>query len=199
MLNEKLNSADTYNNSNKDQIKLMSPFHEVMENNNNKKEVENKNNTEKFLQPIEDKISEKIGSIKSFFRRERLGFVYCVIAQFIWTTNSVYLKFLTQYYKSKFKNKTFLFPRGLAIIIFSYFLGNHFDGKIYKLSELSPLIRKCLLTRANVSFFGMSNYFNIKSNCFNLFWSYFLKRKIPSQIWSRCNSWNCWFIDNSIK
>ena len=166
MLNEKLNSADTYNNSNKDQIKLMSPFHEVMENNNNKKEVENKNNTEKFLQPIEDKISEKIGSIKSFFRRERLGFVYCVIAQFIWTTNSVYLKFLTQYYKSKFKNKTFLFPRGLAIIIFSYFLGNHFDGKIYKLSELSPLIRKCLLTRANVSFFGM---------CFWLIAVYYLR------------------------
>ena len=166
MLNEKLNSADTYNNSNKDQLKLMSPFHEVMENNNNKKEVENKNNTEKFLQPIEDKISEKIGSIKSFFRRERLGFVYCVIAQFIWTTNSVYLKFLTQYYKSKFKNKTFLFPRGLAIIIFSYFLGNHFDGKIYKLSELSPLIRKCLLTRANVSFFGM---------CFWLIAVYYLR------------------------
>ena len=44
MLNEKLNSTDTYKNSNKDQIKLISPFHEIIENNNNKKEMENINN-----------------------------------------------------------------------------------------------------------------------------------------------------------
>ena len=117
-----------------------------------KNEINNNNEVEKNqIYTIEDKISEKLGSIKSFFRRERMGFV----AQFIWTTNSVYLKFLTQYYKERFKNKTFLFPRGLAIIVISYFLGNHYDGKIYKLSEFTPQIKKCLLTRANVSFFGM--------------------------------------------
>jgi len=117
-----------------------------------KNEINNNNEVEKNqIYAIEDKISEKLGSIKSFFRRERMGFV----AQFIWTTNSVYLKFLTQYYKERFKNKTFLFPRGLAIIVISYFLGNHYDGKIYKLSEFTPQIKKCLLTRANVSFFGM--------------------------------------------
>ena len=154
MLDEKLTSGSTENKSNLVQEKIKSPLNEDIETNSNNEENENINNAENF-QTIEDKISEKIGSIKSFFRRERLGFVYCVIAQFIWTTNSVYLKFLTQYYKSTFKNKTFLFPRGLAIIIISFFLGNRFDGKIYKLSELSPQIRKCLLTRANVSFFGM--------------------------------------------
>ena len=103
-----------------------------------------------------DKISEKLSSIKSVFKRERLGFFYCVLAQFIWTSNDVYLKFITQYYHEKFKNKTYLFSRGIFIAIISYFLGKHFDGKIYTLSELSPQIKKCVLTRANLSFFGMS-------------------------------------------
>ena len=143
MLEEKLNPDDSQDISKKNKQIL-------------KNEINNDNEIEKNqIYPIEDKISEKLGSIKSFFRRERMGFVYCLIAQFIWTTNSVYLKFLTQYYKTRFKNKTFLFPRGLAIIVISYFLGNHYDGKIYKLSEFSPQIKKCLLTRANVSFLGM--------------------------------------------
>jgi drug/metabolite transporter (DMT)-like permease len=84
-----------------------------------------------------------------------MGFLYCLIAQFIWTTNSVYVKFITQYFRSRFKNKTFLFPRGLAIILISYLLGRNYDGKIYKLSEFPSKIQICLLTRANVSFFGM--------------------------------------------
>ena len=65
-----------------------------------------------------DKVSERLSEIKSVFKRERLGFFYCVLAQFIWTSNSVYLKFITQYYHERFKNKTFLFPRGLCIICF---------------------------------------------------------------------------------
>ena len=109
-----------------------------------------------FDKSFSDKVSERLSEIKSVFKRERLGFFYCVLAQFIWTSNSVYLKFITQYYHERFKNKTFLFPRGLCIIIISYFLGKHFDGKIYALSELSPQIKKCVLIRANVSFFGMS-------------------------------------------
>ena len=102
-----------------------------------------------------DKISERLSSIKTVFKKERLGFFYCVLAQFISTSNSVYLKFITQIYHDTFKNKTFLFPRGICIIVISYFLGNHFDGKIYKLSELSSQIRKCVLIRANISFLGM--------------------------------------------
>ena len=103
-----------------------------------------------------DKISERLSIITNVFKNERMGFFYCVLAQFIWTLNSVYLKFITQYYHEKFKNKTFLFPRGLAIIFLAYFLGRHFDGKILALSELSRQIRICVLIRANVSFFGMS-------------------------------------------
>ena len=121
--------------------------------NNNLDLYDENNNLDKSFS---DKISERLSSIKTVFRKERLGFFYCVLAQFIWTSNSVYLKFITQYYHDKFKNKTFLFPRGLCIIILSYFLGNYFDGKIYKLSEVSPKIKKCILIRANVSFFGMS-------------------------------------------
>ena len=119
------------------------------------KKIDLYDDTNNLDKSFSDKISERLSSIKTVFRRERLGFFYCVLAQFIWTSNSVYLKFITQYYHERFKNKTFLFPRGLCIIIISYFLGHHFDGKIYKLSELSPKIRTCVLIRANVSFFGM--------------------------------------------
>ena len=132
---------------------------DLLESNNNKTKNEDTNiNEEKEAldKSFSDKISERLSSIKSVFKRERLGFFYCVLAQFIWTSNSVYLKFITQYYHERFKNKTFIFPRGLCIIIISYFLGKYFDGKIYTLSELSPQIRKCVLIRANVSFIGMS-------------------------------------------
>ena len=126
----------------------------------NNNESHDKNNplydeTNNLDKSLSDKISERLSSIKTVFRRERLGFFYFVLAQFVWTSNSVYLKFVTQYYHERFKNKTFLFPRGLCIIVISYFLGKHFDGKIYRLSELSPQIQKCILIRANVSFFGM--------------------------------------------
>jgi len=104
---------------------------------------------------FQERISERLSSIKTVFKRERLGFFYCVLAQLVWTSNSVYLKFITQYYHETFKNKTFLFPRGLCIIILSFLLGTYIDGKIYALSELSTKIKKCVLIRANVSFFGM--------------------------------------------
>ncbi len=70
-------------------------------NNKEKKELKNQTN--------QDKISEKIRSVKSFFKRERLGFIYCLLAQFLWTSNSVYVKFITQYYNERFKNKNFYF------------------------------------------------------------------------------------------
>ena len=163
MLEEKLNSNHLKNDL-KEPI-IISSLNVEMEKKDIKEEENNKKlDTDNNI--IEDKISEKIGSIKSFFRVERLGFLYCLLAQFVGTTNSVYVKFITQYYKDRFKNKTFLFPRGLAIIVLSYFLGNHFDGKIYKLSEFSPKIQKCLLIRANVSFFGM---------CFWLIAVYYLR------------------------
>jgi drug/metabolite transporter (DMT)-like permease len=126
---------------------------------NNKSNCDEKNiydDQEILDKSFSDKISERLSEIKSVFKRERLGFLYCVLAQFFWTSNDVYLKFITQYYHEKFKNKTYLFSRGLFIATLSYFLGKHFDGKIYTLSELSPEIRKCVLVRANLSFFGMS-------------------------------------------
>ena len=127
----------------------------INKNNNNNEKIDLYDDKEALDRSFSDKISERLSSIKTVFRRERLGFFYCVLAQFIWTSNSVYLKFITQYYHERFKNKTFLFPRGLCIIILSYFLGKYFDGKIYTLSELSPQIKKCVLIRANVSFLGM--------------------------------------------
>ena len=155
MLEETLTSDKSQHNQDKNSNPLILNFDGV-ENKNNKEKKELKNQTNNNEITFQDKISEKVGSVKSFFKRERLGFIYCLLAQFLWTSNSVYVKFITQYYNKRFKNKTFLFPRGLVIIIISYFLGNNFDGKIYKLSEFTPQIRKCLLIRANVSFFGMS-------------------------------------------
>ena len=154
MSKENSNSDKPINNHDQKSTPLVTILDGIKEEKNyDEKKLENDKNNDAIS--LKDKISEKIGSVKSFFRKERLGFAYCLIAQIFWTSNSVYVKFITQYYNATFKNKTFLFPRGLAIIIISYFLGNHYDGKIYKLSEFSPQIKKCLLARANVSFFGM--------------------------------------------
>ena len=157
MLEEKLDSNDHQINSTNESPQLIYPFDKITTKNNNQKEEQNIktiiNNNEKSLQ---DKISEKLGSIKSFFKKERLGLIYCVSAQFFWTLNNVILKFITRHYNTKFTNKSYLFSRGIAIILISYFCGNHFDGKIYKLTDFEPQIRKCLLIRANLSFFGMS-------------------------------------------
>ena len=149
-----MSSEEPQNNQEENKTSLALIFDEKIKySKNQEKELKDiQNNNEISLQ---DKISEKIGSVKSFIKKERQGFIYCLLSQFVWTSNSVYVKFITQHFRSRFKNKTFLFPRGLVIIIISYFLGNHFDGKILKLSEVTPQIKKCILTRANVSFFGM--------------------------------------------
>jgi len=41
-------------------------------------------------------------------------------------------------------------------MIICYILGHYFDGKIYKLSDFNQEIKKCILIRANVSYFRMS-------------------------------------------
>ena len=105
---------------------------------------------------LNEKIEEKVSSVKSANTNERLGFSYCLLAQFLWTLNSVYLKFLTLHYHTSFKNKTFLFSRGFATMIICFTLGNYYDGKIFKLSDFNSQIKKCILIRANVSYFRMS-------------------------------------------
>ena len=118
--------------------------------NKNKEMIDNPNNS------LADKISEKLSSIGAVLKREKTGMMYCLIAHFLWTNNSIYLKFLTQYYKERFKNKTFLFSRGLMTVIISYFLGIYQEGKIYKLTELKKNILQALLIRMNFNFFSMS-------------------------------------------
>jgi len=117
---------------------------------------ENKNEEINIKRSMDEKIEERISATKNTFKNERLGFSYCLCAQFLWTLNSVYLKFLTLHYHTTFKNKTFLFARGFATMIICYCLGNYFDGKIYKITEFNSQIKKCILIRANVSFFRMS-------------------------------------------
>lgn len=93
---------------------------------NNNKENENEEKIKDKI--LEEKIEERkssISSLKSSIRNERLGFFYCLNAQFLWTLNSVYLKYLTLQYHSTFKNKTFLFERGIATMIIGFFLGNY--------------------------------------------------------------------------
>ncbi len=117
---------------------------------------ENKNEEINIKKSMDEKIEERISATKNTFKNERLGFSYCLCAQFLWTLNSVYLKFLTLHYHTTFKNKTFLFARGFATMIICYCLSNYFDGKIYKITEFNSQIKKCILIRANVSFFRMS-------------------------------------------
>ena len=115
-----------------------------------KKEILNKENS------LSDRFSEKFSSIGRVLKREKTGMLYVLAAHFLWTTNSIYLKFLTQHFKDRFKNKTFLFSRGLMTVIISYFLGIYQEGKIYKLTEFKSNILYALLIRMNFNFFSMS-------------------------------------------
>ena len=130
---------------------------------NNNKDLENLNidNTNKkedltHKNSIKEKISERLSIISSTLKKEKNGMLYCLLAHFLWTSNSIYLKYLTQYFGNKFKNKTFLFSRGLMTILISYFLGLYQEGKILKLTELPKNILRALLIRMNFNFFSMS-------------------------------------------
>ena len=130
---------------------------------NNNKDLDNLNidNTNKkedlpHKNSIKEKISERLSIISSTLKKEKTGMLYCLLAHFLWTFNSIYLKYLTQYFGNKFKNKTFLFSRGLMTILISYFLGLYHEGKILKLTELPKNILIALLIRMNFNFFSMS-------------------------------------------
>ena len=86
---------------------------------------------------------------------EILGIIYSLLTEFIWTLNSVSLKYITKNYRSIFKNKSFIFASRLSTLIISFILGKLKDGKIYSLSEFTPQIKRCILIRANLSFFSM--------------------------------------------
>ena len=128
------------------------PENFIKENTIQNSNIENNQRNESSL----DSISEKLSSIGRSIKKEKIGILYCLLAQFLWTSNSIYLKFLTQYWGEKFKNKSFLFARGFMTVIISYFLGIYEEGKIYKLSELPQKIFKVLMIRVNFNFFSMS-------------------------------------------
>ena len=162
---------------------------------------------------FQERFSEKISIISNTLKKEKTGMLYCLLAHFLWTTNSIYLKFLTQYFQSKFKNKTFLFSRGLMTLLISYFLGLYQEGKILKLTELPKNILKALLIRINFNFFSMSiwvvsvRYLRIStcqiistlSPIIIIFFSNFFERKIFSAIYLRNFFWDCWLCHNYIK
>ena len=127
-------------------------------NDSEKLNIDNTNKKEEFphKNSLQERISERLSIISSTLKKEKTGMLYCLLAHFLWTSNSIYLKFLTQYFGNKFKNKTFLFSRGLMTVLISYFLGLYQEGKILKLTELPSNILKALLIRMNFNFFSMS-------------------------------------------
>ena len=127
-------------------------------NDSEKLNIDNTNKKEEFphKNSLKERISERLSIISSTLKKEKTGMLYCLLAHFLWTSNSIYLKFLTQYFGNKFKNKTFLFSRGLMTVLISYFLGLYQEGKILKLTELPSNILKALLIRMNFNFFSMS-------------------------------------------
>ena len=86
---------------------------------------------------------------------EFMGIILSLITQFIWTINSICLKFFLNRYEYIFQNKTYLFPRGLSTILISLILGKIKDGKIYSIFDFNPTLFKCILAKANLSFFAM--------------------------------------------
>ena len=107
-------------------------------------------------QSFSEKITGRLSNLSQTLKMEESGILYCLLAQFLWTTNSVYLKFLIQYFKGLFKNKSFLFARGLMATFLGYFLGKYEVGKIYSLSELPSDIRKLIILRGNANYFSMA-------------------------------------------
>ena len=111
---------------------------------------------------MKDKREEDLDSNKNKEKKnlnnknEKLGIIYSLMTEFIWTLNSVCLKYITKNYRSNFKNKTFMFARGLAIIIISFILGKKYDGKIYKISEFDSQIKKCIFIRSNFNFVAIA-------------------------------------------
>ena len=86
---------------------------------------------------------------------EVLGIIYSLITQLVWTINSICLKYFINRYEPIFQNKTYLFPRGLSTILISLILGRIVDGKIYSFNFFNSTVQKCILAKANLSFFAM--------------------------------------------
>ena len=130
--------------------------YEGLTNNSINLDNDNKNEILSHRNSFQERFSEKLSIISNTIKNEKEGMLYCLLAHFLWTTNSIYLKFLTQYFHDIFKNKTFLFARGLMTLLISFFLGIYQEGKILKLTELSKNILRALLIRMNFNFFSMA-------------------------------------------
>ena len=60
---------------------------------NDKKEILSHRNS------FQEIISEKISIISNTIKKEKAGILYCLLAHFLWTTNSIYLKYLKKYFQ----------------------------------------------------------------------------------------------------
>lgn len=111
--------------------------------------------SEKSKITIEEDCFEKNQKQKIKKKDEFIGIIYSIITQLIWTINSINLKYFINSNPTIFKNKTFLFPRGLTTIIISLIMGKIRDGKIYSFTFFDSSVQKCILVKANLSFFAM--------------------------------------------
>ena len=110
---------------------------------------------EKEKVTFKENVFEEKGKQKKSTKEEILGVSLSLITQLVWTINSICLKYFLNKYKFIFKNKTYLFPRGLSTILISLILGKIQDGKIYSFNFFNSTIKKCLVAKANFSFFAM--------------------------------------------
>ena len=111
--------------------------------------------TDKEKVTFKENVFEEKEKKKTLTRKEILGVILSLITQLVWTINSICLKYFLNKYKDIFKNKTYLFPRGLSTILISLILGIIQDGKIYSFNFFNSTVKKCILAKANLSFFAM--------------------------------------------
>ena len=111
--------------------------------------------SEKEKVTFQEDVFEKKEKPKVSKKDDLIGVILSLITQFVWTINSICLKYFLNKYSSIFKNKTYLFPRGLSTIIISLILGKINDGKIYSFNFFDSTVKKCILAKANLSFFAM--------------------------------------------
>ena len=105
---------------------------------------------------MSEKSSIKVqGTPKKSKTDEFFGVILSLITQLIWTINGICLKYFLNHYRTIFKNKTYLFPRGLTTILISIILGKIKDGNIHSFNSFNPTAQKCILAKANLSFFAM--------------------------------------------
>ena len=105
-----------------------------------------------FLNKFERKSTSD--SIKQYYKNEKLGILYVLMAHFCWGTNSVYLKWVQRRYSEYFRTIPFLFFRGIMILTIATCVSFYKNEHILRWHEID--LKFCFFIRTNLNFFSVA-------------------------------------------